>query len=610
MIVFTICSRNFLSYALTLFSSLQENHGSVRFYVALCDRPHEPEINGFGFEVITLDQLGIPNLDEMREKYNITELNTSIKPFVFSYLFEQHPGDVIAYFDPDIFIFSRMDELENAFASGADCVLTPHILEPAEFAEMEDRQFLRYGIYNLGFCAFRDTPEVRRVISWWGRRLEKYCVIDLDGGLFVDQKWADLFPALISDTVILRHPGYNIAYWNLSQRRIGKAGDQWTVNSEPLRFFHFSGNKIEDETVFSRHSDQFRLSNTRHLSELVTIYRENITRNGHHYYSRIPYSFDWNGQSGRNEHTPEAEMSGRLNSDSDGLPFLPFLRSRSKEEFETARANITNVIQNRVRRESDLVPKETDAFLLSGFCVCCSEPATFQVSSMYSSRFQDDGRYIPNWREHLNCKKCTIVNRVRGALHLFRQEFRVDQTSRIYITERVTQNYDWLSKRYPLLQGSEYFSGDFKSGELNNGIQHEDAQALSFADCSFDFILSFDVLEHVPGPVRAIHEFYRVLKPGGSLLFTVPFSFHRQDHLIRAVLSDDGSIKHLEEPEYHGNPVDMDAGSLCFRYFGWEVLSDLRDAGFIDCALLSYWSEEFCYLGDPQFVIVATRPRS
>jgi hypothetical protein len=56
---------------------------------------------------------------------------------------------------------------------------------------------IQYGIYNLGFCALRDTSQTRRVVAWWGRRLENDCVIDFARGIFVDQKWADYFPAFI-----------------------------------------------------------------------------------------------------------------------------------------------------------------------------------------------------------------------------------------------------------------------------------------------------------------------------------------------------------------------------------------------------------------------------
>jgi hypothetical protein len=33
------------------------------------------------------------------------------------------------------------------------------------------------------------------------------------------------------------------------------------------------------------------------------------------------------------------------------------------------------------------------------------------------------------------------------------------------------------------------------------------------------------------------------------------------------------------EPEIHGNPVD-ETGSLVFQTFGWQLLDDLREAGF------------------------------
>jgi SAM-dependent methyltransferase len=47
---------------------------------------------------------------------------------------------------------------------------------------------------------------------------------------------------------------------------------------------------------------------------------------------------------------------------------------------------------------------------------------------------------------------------------------------------------------------------------------------LPFAAGSFDNILCTEVLEHTPEPVIALREMNRVIKPGGILLLTVPFS--------------------------------------------------------------------------------------
>lgn len=41
---------------------------------------------------------------------------------------------------------------------------------------------------------------------------------------------------------------------------------------------------------------------------------------------------------------------------------------------------------------------------------------------------------------------------------------------------------------------------------------------------SIDFILCTKVLEHVKEPKQLLLEFYNILKPGGHLFMTVPFS--------------------------------------------------------------------------------------
>jgi len=51
-------------------------------------------------------------------------------------------------------------------------------------------------------------------------------------------------------------------------------------------------------------------------------------------------------------------------------------------------------------------------------------------------------------------------------------------------------------------------------------------------DASIDTMLCSEVLEHVPHPQRAVGEFARVLRPGGTLVVTVPFlaRLHEEPH--------------------------------------------------------------------------------
>lgn len=50
-----------------------------------------------------------------------------------------------------------------------------------------------------------------------------------------------------------------------------------------------------------------------------------------------------------------------------------------------------------------------------------------------------------------------------------------------------------------------------------------DGITLPFADNEFDSALSSETFEHLPNPQHLAYELFRVLKPGGKLLLTVPF---------------------------------------------------------------------------------------
>jgi SAM-dependent methyltransferase len=603
MIFFTICSRNFVGYSGALWESLRQFYPDLKFYLVLCDDDSGFDYLSLQYPVIKISDLGIRPIDDMKARYNITELNTSLKPFAFDYIFSNHPGETVVYLDPDIFVVSRLVELEQAFREGAECVLTPHICEPAEFAEMNDLKFLTYGIYNFGFCALRDSIQTRRLVAWWGRRLQEFCVIDFPRGLFVDQKFGDYFPAFVEKTKILRHPGYNVAYWNLSQRRLRKADGEWTSNGVPLRFLHFSGNRIEDTDVFTRHAGQFNVRNTPVLVELLASYRHSISRNGHSFYSVIPYAFSWSGSAGFNEHTPE-ELQRRAQQGEARKPHLPFTRYQSFEQYAADRQFIARTVKERHDVEK-AAAGSAEVFSNVGYCVGCGATQHFETSLMYGAA-GPDGVTVPNWREHQSCK-CGLTNRIRGALSFIDQQTKVSEDASVYITEQVTDLFKRLKTRWPNLIGSEYLSPEVIPGTIVDGIRHEDVQNISIPDASLDLAISLDVLEHVPDPDRAFREFARCLKPGGTFIFTVPFSYDHASDVIRAELDEEGHIHHILPPEYHGNPLDMENGSLCFRYFSWDTIRRLESAGFEQAGAFAYWSQDLMHFGDPQFILYAKK---
>jgi 2-polyprenyl-3-methyl-5-hydroxy-6-metoxy-1,4-benzoquinol methylase len=55
--------------------------------------------------------------------------------------------------------------------------------------------------------------------------------------------------------------------------------------------------------------------------------------------------------------------------------------------------------------------------------------------------------------------------------------------------------------------------------------ERQDILALSHPDASFDTVFSFETIEHVNEPARAVRELVRVLRPGGRLFLTTPNYF-------------------------------------------------------------------------------------
>jgi SAM-dependent methyltransferase len=110
-----------------------------------------------------------------------------------------------------------------------------------------------------------------------------------------------------------------------------------------------------------------------------------------------------------------------------------------------------------------------------------------------------------------------------------------------------------------LFRRSEYVTVDWANSP------HVDAHAadhiapaddLPLDNASFDAALATQVLEHVPDPLRVMREMHRVVRPGGSVLVTVPFVW-----------------------EEHEKPFDFQ------RFSSAGLVRMLEDAGFAEIAV-------------------------
>lgn len=292
MIAFTICSNNYLAKAQILAKSIKEKEG-VDVYLFLADeKSWEINYEDLVFDKVLLpEELEIDNLDWMLENYNVVEFNTAIKAAAFQFLFKKTPHDTIYYFDPDIKVYQPLSDFN--FWNDASILLTPHILTPIPYDDKlpDENLFLNHGIYNLGFLGLKRSPITNNFLSWWSKRLEYKCVIDLKEGYFVDQIWFNLVPTLFGSVSITDHPGLNAAYWNLHERKISKRDGKFFVNdNKELFFYHFSSFdfQLKNLTPFKDLS-RYDFDSAFDIMELYKDYLEDYEGFNPHKYKSIQY---------------------------------------------------------------------------------------------------------------------------------------------------------------------------------------------------------------------------------------------------------------------------------------------------------------------------------
>ena len=260
----------------------------------------------------------------------------------------------------------------------------------------------------------------------------------------------------------------------------------------------------------------------------------------------------------------------------------------------------------------DLIQEDKSEYTF--YCSYCERPTNMQITFTHEP--------WTDLRGEFRCKKCNLTNRdrlfweairisitdnsetmpaskisiMRRLRTIFRNETTFPKnrkkkqskdskpkyTSNTLIFERVTHLFKKLSERIENLHGVEFGGYDLQPGQkffTNLGeVQHEDMQNISFSENTFDLVLHSDVLEHVPNPIHAMKEVFRILKPGGICLFSTPIYSNRYSHKQTAVL-ENGHINFLGKPLYHGNPLSSE-GTPVFFEFGLNLINELHEIDF------------------------------
>jgi lipopolysaccharide biosynthesis glycosyltransferase len=290
ILVFTICSNNYLAQAITLGQSLLAHNPQYIFKIGLVDRKNSQiDYSIIPFEIIEVESIGISAFNDMFKRYNITELNTAVKPYYFQHFLKSYKNsDKIIYLDPDILVYSPFTDLETILDEN-EIVITPHFTTPiCDDKWQAENDFLNSGLYNLGFIALKKGEESQKLIDWWALRLETKAYINLAKGMFTDQIWINLAPLYFNKVHIFRHSGYNMAYWNLHERYLADGNLVVKENySSPLVFYHFSGFNPLYPEILSEYQDRFSFENRNDIAEIFNDYSKTLFENGYKTFRQI-----------------------------------------------------------------------------------------------------------------------------------------------------------------------------------------------------------------------------------------------------------------------------------------------------------------------------------
>ena len=188
-------------------------------------------------------------------------------------------------------------------------------------------------------------------------------------------------------------------------------------------------------------------------------------------------------------------------------------------------------------------------FTNEGFCHCCRSNTTFVAHDEWLRDF-----YV--------CSTCGSIPRQRHIQAFL--DSQVPGWEQLVVHESSPSN-DYIKRFVADYTASQYFA-DVPRGEYRDGIRSEDLEALTLPDNSVDIFITQDVLEHVFHPAAAIREIHRVLKPGGVHVFTTPKHKLLEQTIQRARISADGTVEHILEEQYHGNPIGDNRALVTYDY--------------------------------------------
>lgn len=211
-------------------------------------------------------------------------------------------------------------------------------------------------------------------------------------------------------------------------------------------------------------------------------------------------------------------------------------------------------------------------------CICCgSKELNYNqvlwlalIRDWQLSQFEID--YI-NRQQGVICQNCQVNLRTMALAFAIMKTFHFSGVFKDFVRS-------FRARRLNILEINEAGSLTQYLRKLpKHVIKHYpqiDMMDIMYDEKKFDLVIHSDTLEHVLDPKKALKECYRILKPGGYCIFTVPIILGRL------------SMSRENKPiSYHGNPNFPLDDFIVHTEFGADIWSYVMQSGFSECRIIT-----------------------
>jgi hypothetical protein len=237
--IITVVTSNCFHQAHVLGKTVKLFEKESDFIIFVIDyKANEPCYQGCEFEIIDAKILNPDEWERFLFQYQGISVCCALKSRALSHALLFY--EKVIYLDSDIELFHDLSEAWSQL-DHCDLSLTPQRNEaPCVVATMIPQMMLRIsGVFNAGYIG--TSRGASPFLEWWWECTHYNCLVDdYIIGIYLDQIYLNEALWRVNRLGILKHSGYNVAWWNFDQRNIKRPHDRYFVNDQPLVFFHYS----------------------------------------------------------------------------------------------------------------------------------------------------------------------------------------------------------------------------------------------------------------------------------------------------------------------------------------------------------------------------------